>query len=166
MSELFDVVLLPIVLLLLIMFVLIVYFVYDNRTQLFNLNSSLHSYINEDIIKLKNVINTINYNDNILQENQSYISSIINDQHIENPNDTNRDFELPNNNSNSNNITHSSNVSDDDNIIPILEFHNDYLRDYVINDDEPDTDSWNVNKAINLTRDLDALNNDISFTYL
>ena len=47
MSELFDVVLLPIVLLLLIMFVLIVYFVYDNRTQLFNLNSSLHSYINE-----------------------------------------------------------------------------------------------------------------------
>ena len=64
------------VLILLIVFTL-VYFVIRNRQIINDLDTNVNKYINEDVLKLNNVISAINYNDNLLNKKQKYIEDVI-----------------------------------------------------------------------------------------
>ena len=120
------------VLILLIVFTL-VYFVIRNRQIINDLDTNVNKYINEDVLKLNNVISAINYNDNLLNKKQKYIEDVIS---------KNDDFSY--NYDNNKNQQNESNVDEED-TLKIIDFSND--------------NTWNVTDTISANNVLDNLLN-------
>ena len=120
------------VFILLIVFTL-VYFVIRNRQIINDLDTNVNKYINEDVLKLNNIISAINYNDNLLNKRQKYIEDVIS---------KNDDFSY--NYDNNENQKNETNI-DEENDIQIIDFSND--------------NNWNVTDTISANNVLDNLLN-------
>lgn len=62
----------------LVVIFMLIYFVVKNRQIINNLDTEVNKYIDEDIIKLRNVIRAVNYNNETLNKKQKYLTKIIN----------------------------------------------------------------------------------------
>ena len=60
-----------------IIIIMLMYFVVQNRNLINSLDTTVHEYIDDDVIKLNNVIKAINYNDKLLLRKQNYLANVI-----------------------------------------------------------------------------------------
>ena len=61
----------------LIVIVVLIYYVFRNRQIINDLDKHVNKYIDEDIIKLRNIIKAVNYNDEVLKKKHKFLTDII-----------------------------------------------------------------------------------------
>ena len=61
----------------LIVIVVLIYYVVRNRQIINDLDKHVNKYIDEDIIKLRNIIKAVNYNDEVLKKKHKFLSDMI-----------------------------------------------------------------------------------------
>lgn len=120
-----------------IIIIMLMYFVVQNRNLINSLDITVHEYIDDDVVKLNNVIKAINYNDKLLLRKQNYLANVI---------------------SNNNNFTSNTNnspgttptVDEEDVHFSLYNYSNTHAS-------KNNKSSWNIFDAIFANRTLNSL---------